>query len=105
MQRESYFMDWSDFPSIVDKFIEEYVDPSLERRTYRLVPMRDVIKFIVKEYGCGYDSARNKLIILCNRRRDLKLITLRNPNRDAFAPKPVITRYVQVKKVRKRFHR
>jgi len=96
----NFFIDWSDFPETVDKFIKTY-RARLDRGGFYLIPQREVVRFIMQEYDCTYPTAITKLKLLTDRRHDLEFIKIENPRQDVFSPKPVTKKYL---KVTKRLH-
>ena len=68
-----YYIDWSDFESTVSDFLKDHVHWFMkgERPPY-MIAQRVIITHIMNEYDCSWTSAKTKLSLLVDKKRNLK---------------------------------
>lgn len=91
-----FFIRASDFPQLVGEFIVNYSGWGLEDHGgYKLVPQREVVRFIREEYECSYPWALEKLRALVNSRRDMEIVKNKRPRSGDFT-EPYIPFFIRV---------
>lgn len=84
MKHGGYFIDWSDFPEVVMKFIRRY--PTKDLGSHRLIPQSKTIKFIMTTYDCCWKWAKHKLSLLVGIEDDLEWEKNKSYDKNPFAP-------------------
>jgi len=71
----NYYIDWTELPDLVLRFLRDY--PSKDLGSYKLIPLFEVVNYVIREFDCSHQSARNKITDLVNQRADLKYVNVR----------------------------